>query len=301
MGRAPGTVKRWSAELYRFVARAGDREFHEIGSGDLELGILAEWETGFRARNGRAPALNSTRAVIQALRSFYAFLEGFDLPVDGNGGLRRNPALALELPVIPVKPELDWLRADEDDALLVCPMNAREDVSVFTLRMTGLRRGPPEVRPAKTVRPARSPTSGRFCSCICAQCIEVALERPLASPAGRELLLQPGDLLLDPFVLLFLLRARKDQIGFEELVLGLLAGLGPVDEDLAHQLDVLGGHLRERLAIDPRPLRLGDDLADLLEYRGLAVPLELERLERPLATVLADDRVSIHGPKIMER
>lgn len=88
-GKAPRTVKRWSAKLDRFVAWAGDRELHEISSGDLELGFLAGWEADFRDRNGRAPALNSTRAVIQALRSFYAFLERFDQLVDGNGGFPR--------------------------------------------------------------------------------------------------------------------------------------------------------------------------------------------------------------------
>ncbi|HEX5582351.1 tyrosine-type recombinase/integrase [Gaiella sp.] len=140
-GKAPRTLKRWSVELDRFVAWVGERKLYEIDAGALELGFLSEWERAFKDRNGRAPALNSTRAVIQAVRSFYAFLDRFGLLVDANGGVLRNPALALELPVIPVKPELDWLRAEEDEALLSCPMSAREDVIVFLLRMTGLRLG----------------------------------------------------------------------------------------------------------------------------------------------------------------
>lgn len=140
-GKAARTITRWSVELNRFVVWMGDRELHEIGAGELELGFLTEWEAAFRDRNGRAPALNSTRAVVQAIRSFYAFMDRFGLLVDANGGLIRNPALALELPVIPVKPELDWLRAEEDEVLLGCPMNAREDVIIFFLRMTGLRLG----------------------------------------------------------------------------------------------------------------------------------------------------------------
>lgn len=138
-GKAPRTITRWSVELDRFVAWVGDRELREIDVAALELGFLTEWESAFRDRNGRAPALNSTRAVMQAIRSFYAFLDRFGLLVDAEGGLLRNPALALELPVIPVKPELDWLRCEEDGALLSCPMNAREDIVVFFLRMTGLR------------------------------------------------------------------------------------------------------------------------------------------------------------------
>ncbi len=78
---------------------------------------------------------------MQALRSFYGFCDRFGLLVDGDGNPLRNPALALELPVIPVKPELDWLRPDEDARMLDDPMNAREDIVVFLLRLTGLRLG----------------------------------------------------------------------------------------------------------------------------------------------------------------
>lgn len=140
-GKAPRTISRWSVELDRFVAWVGERKLYEIDAAGLELGFLSDWEAAFRDRNGRAPSLNSTRAVVQAVRSFYGFMERFGLLVDAEGGLLRNPALALDLPVIPVKPELDWLRAEDDQALLACPMNAREDIVVFFLRLTGLRLG----------------------------------------------------------------------------------------------------------------------------------------------------------------
>jgi len=42
----------------------GGRSLYQIEAADLEFGFLADWEAGFRDRNGRAPALNSTRAVI---------------------------------------------------------------------------------------------------------------------------------------------------------------------------------------------------------------------------------------------
>ena len=79
------------------------------------------------------------RAVIQALRSFYAYLERFDLLVDGEGRPFRNPALALDAPVIRPAAELDWLRAEEDEALLACALNERESIIVFFFRLTGLR------------------------------------------------------------------------------------------------------------------------------------------------------------------
>ena len=52
----------------------------------------------------------------------------------------RNPALALEAPVIRPAGELDWLRTEDDERLLAHPMkNEREAVLVFLFRMTGLR------------------------------------------------------------------------------------------------------------------------------------------------------------------
>jgi integrase/recombinase XerD len=140
-GKAPRTAKRWRPELDRFAAWVGRRPLHEVTAAELELGFLAEWERSFEDRNGRPPSLNSTRAVMQALRSFFAFCDKFGLLVDVEGKLVRNPALVLELPVIPVKPELDWLRPDEDAQVLDDPMSAREDIIVFLLRLTGLRLG----------------------------------------------------------------------------------------------------------------------------------------------------------------
>jgi integrase len=164
----------------------------------LELGFLAEWERSFEDRNGRPPSLNSMRAVMQALRSFFAFVDKFGLLIDSEGKPVRNPALALELPVIPVKPELDWLRPDEDGLLLSAAMNAREDIVVFFLRLTGLRLGEAlglsnrdvdlatgsigvrEQPPLKANPPARR--DGR---CVCC-----GGDRPDGSPERRRVLLK---------------------------------------------------------------------------------------------------------------
>jgi len=133
------TLKRWRPELARFVAWVGERPLQEITAAELDGGFLPCWEAEFRARNGREPKPNSLRAVIQALKSFYAYLERFDRLVDGEGRPFRNPALALEAPVIRPAAELDWLRAEEDEALLALPMGEREAILVFFLRLTGLR------------------------------------------------------------------------------------------------------------------------------------------------------------------
>src|SRR5690242_4922992 len=137
--KAPKTIERWRPELRRFLAWAGERNLAEIGSRELEFGFLSEWEHDFRKRNRRDPAPNSVRAVMQALMSFYAFLERFDYLQDDQGRRLRNPALVLEAPTIRPAAELDWLKADEDDLLLATQMSLRERVIVSLLRMTGLR------------------------------------------------------------------------------------------------------------------------------------------------------------------
>jgi site-specific recombinase XerD len=76
---------------------------------------------------------------MQAIASFYRFLEKFDFLVDADGNRLRNPALVLEAPTIRPAAELDWLKQDEDEALLESEMNPRERIIVFLFRMTGLR------------------------------------------------------------------------------------------------------------------------------------------------------------------
>src|SRR5689334_6001336 len=120
--KAPGTLKRWRPELRRFVKWAGERSLAAITGRDLEFGFLAAWDAEFRARNGREPASNSVRAVIQAISSFYAFLEKFDYLVDAEGRPLRNPAVVLEAPIIKPVAELDWLRGEEDEAVLASEM-----------------------------------------------------------------------------------------------------------------------------------------------------------------------------------
>ena len=137
--KAPGTIERWRPELRRFVEWAGERQLAEITGRELEFGFLASWEADFRARNGRDPAPNSVRAVVQALTSFYAFLERFDLLADGEGRPIRNPSVVLDPPTIKPAAELDWLQGDEEEAFFAVEMNERERIICFFLRMTGLR------------------------------------------------------------------------------------------------------------------------------------------------------------------
>jgi len=137
--KAALTTKRWQPELRRFAAWVGERPLSEITAAQLDGGFLPSWEADFRARNGRDPQPNSLRAVIQALKSFYLYLDKFDQLIDANGHAFRNPTLALDAPVIRPAAELDWLRSDEDEMLLASDMNDREAILVWLLRLTGLR------------------------------------------------------------------------------------------------------------------------------------------------------------------
>jgi site-specific recombinase XerD len=137
--KAPLTTKRWQPELRRFAAWVGERPLSEITAAQLDGAFLPAWEADFRARNGRDAQPNSLRAVIQALKSFYTYLDKFDQLVDAEGHPFRNPTLALDAPVIRPAAELDWLRAEEDQALLGSKMDDREAILVWLLRLTGLR------------------------------------------------------------------------------------------------------------------------------------------------------------------
>src|SRR4051812_1508791 len=105
--KASLTTKRWQPELRRFAAWVGDRPLSEITAAQLDGGFLASWEADFRVRNGRDPKPNSLRAVIQALKSFYLYLDRFEQLVDADGHPFRNPTLALDAPVIRPAAELD--------------------------------------------------------------------------------------------------------------------------------------------------------------------------------------------------
>src|SRR5438067_1262433 len=99
------------------------------------------WEPGrsaSRHRYGRPPALASYRGQVNALRSFYAYLERLDLLADSRGRPLANPMRTIACPPTP-QAENDWLRPGEDAALLACPGSLQERFTVALLRHTGPR------------------------------------------------------------------------------------------------------------------------------------------------------------------
>lgn len=88
------------------------------------------WFKQFEQRRGRSPAPHTVRLHIGALKSYYAFLERFDL-------IGKNPMRQIDSPQPPRRVN-DWLSQAEDEALLRACVTANEKVVVWLLRFTGL-------------------------------------------------------------------------------------------------------------------------------------------------------------------
>jgi len=131
-GRAPGTRVKYRKTLRTFAAWAAERPAADISRQEVEL-FLAAWRQQFTETHGRAPSLATVKAQITTLRAFYTYLEQTDLL-----GPKKNPAAWIEAPRVPQKAN-DWLRADEDQALLAAAGTPSEEIIVWLLRWTGLR------------------------------------------------------------------------------------------------------------------------------------------------------------------
>lgn len=145
MDRAQNTIDRWMAQVDLFVAWARDTPLHEIKARDIELGFLAELSAAFEERNGRPMAATSMRITIQALKSFYRFLDDFDYLEDPNGGYLRNPMTKIYPPPVKQKP-INWLQEEDDQRLLAAgpkqgksPNTLRDRTVLYLYRFTGVR------------------------------------------------------------------------------------------------------------------------------------------------------------------
>lgn len=137
MRRTPSTIQRWMRELDAFVEWVADTPLWEIRARDIELGYLAQLESSFIERNDREMSAATMRCTIQALKSFYAFLDTYDF-LEGPEGLFRNPMAKIYTPQVEQR-QISWLQADEDETLLLSPKNARERIVLFLYRFTGVR------------------------------------------------------------------------------------------------------------------------------------------------------------------
>jgi integrase/recombinase XerD len=147
---SPATQKKYSHFLALFVRWAMDSDLNAITADSIENEYLAWWERefelaqiarlGFDRGAGRAPGANTLRLHLNALASFYAWAERFD-HIDC-----RNPMRRIER-VAHAPKRNDWLRPDEDEALLraACRGAAQgrhqQKAIVWALRFLGVRVG----------------------------------------------------------------------------------------------------------------------------------------------------------------
>ena len=109
----------------------GERDVLEVRTRDLET-FITHWTDEFEIRNGRPPSDSALKNTVVALKSLFKYLHDYGL----RSGL--NPMLAIAPPEVAQK-QNDWLRADEDDALLKTPMSPDEAAIIWFIRWTGLR------------------------------------------------------------------------------------------------------------------------------------------------------------------
>ncbi len=132
-GRSSATRVQYAVYLDPFVAWVGDRDLAEITAQAIELEWLGRWYGDFEQRYGRPPAPKTVANHMTALDSFFRFLERFDY-------VGKNPMNRIDPPKI-VQRANDWLKRDEDDAVLAAVRSPQERIVVPFLRFTGLRSG----------------------------------------------------------------------------------------------------------------------------------------------------------------
>ncbi len=125
-GMAPGTRTKYGAHARLFLNWLGDRDVADVTRRDVE-DYLDHWHAA------AGPAPGTVRVRLSALKSFFAYLED-------RGVIDRNPAARVKPPKSPKKP-IDWLRGDDDRAMLDAPITDIEAILVWLLRWTGLRVG----------------------------------------------------------------------------------------------------------------------------------------------------------------
>lgn len=125
-GMTHGTRIKYGAHVRHFLSWLGDRDLATVTRQDIE-DYLDVWH----AADGPAPG--TIRVRLSALKSFFAYLED-------RGLADRNPAQRVKPPKSPKRP-IEWLRQDEDNAVLECAATDIEAIIVWLLRWTGLRVG----------------------------------------------------------------------------------------------------------------------------------------------------------------
>lgn len=140
-GRQPSTIRHAEVMLRPFLAWAGaDAMPADVSLRDVELDFMPCWEADFQARNGHSPSRSSQRCMHLTIRSLYAFADRFDLLLDHDGNIVRNPLRKLEAPPAST-PNVRTLSPEAGAALLGAARTPRERIITQLLHWTGVRAG----------------------------------------------------------------------------------------------------------------------------------------------------------------
>ena len=169
-GRVPGTRERYGRVLAGYTSWLAERPPAAVSATEIDS-YLEHWQEGLAHSYGRPPAIGSYRGQINALRSFYDYLDRFELLHDTNGQPVRDPMRRIPCPRA-TQPSNDWLRPQEDEALRTCTGTLQERFLISLLRWSGLRIGEAcaltladvdlsPAREALTVRASKTPAGRR--------------------------------------------------------------------------------------------------------------------------------------------
>lgn len=139
-GHTEETIRNYGHFLRAFSGWAGGRPPGVLTAAEIEMGFFAEWCDAFAVRNRRSPADTTRRQLFGVVRSFYGWLDRYDLLLDWDGGRARNPMAAIDAPKVRQRVN-DYLSDDESNALLAAARSPQERITVKLLRWTGVRNG----------------------------------------------------------------------------------------------------------------------------------------------------------------
>jgi site-specific recombinase XerD len=170
-GLQPATIRQSDMVLRAFRRWIGDDSTAAaITLREVEFEFFPIWEEDFRSRNGRLPSTSLARGLRQALRALYRFLDDFDLLVDEDGALIKNPLRNLEVPPA-ATPQCEHLTCQAAATLIQAARTPRQKIVTSLLRWSGVRaaeavfladddvdleRGEIYVRKSKTARGRRT-------------------------------------------------------------------------------------------------------------------------------------------------
>jgi integrase/recombinase XerD len=132
-GLASGSRAKYEAHVKQFLDWLGDRHPRDVRRRDVQDYLDAHY--GDREEE-ISPA--TYRVHVAALKRFYRYLDERDEMTGAEGRELRSPVDRIELPKRRQKSN-DFLRPDEDRALLTAPMSPTERTLIYLLRFTGLR------------------------------------------------------------------------------------------------------------------------------------------------------------------